>query len=68
MPLILIGMNLQLWAAGMQISKLRKLMFNQQFMDKHYGEIHKNELREDIQRGGYPDTGNGLYAQKLSYS
>lgn len=68
MPLILIGLNLQAWAAGLQIGKLRKVMFNKQFMEKHYGEIHKNELKEEIQLGGYPDTGNGLYAQKLSYS
>lgn len=37
-------------------------------MEKNFGEIHKNELKEDIQAGGYPDVGSGLYSQKLSYS
>ncbi len=36
-------------------------------MRKHFGEMHQNELGEEIQMGGAPDVGSGLYAQKLSY-
>lgn len=67
-PLVLIGMNVQLWLAGLHVGKLRKQLFNKEFMEKHFGEIHQNELKHKIDAGGYPDMGNGIYSQKLSYS
>jgi glutathione S-transferase len=36
-------------------------------MEKEFGAIHQDQLKEPIQRGGYPDTGSGRYSQKLSY-
>lgn len=65
--LVLAGMNLQAWYAGFKVSGYRRKIFNQEFMDKNFGEIHQNELKEKIQPYGYPDTGNGLYSHKLSY-
>jgi hypothetical protein len=44
-PLVLIAMNFQLAMAGGSLSKLRKQLFNQAFMEKHFGELHKNELK-----------------------
>jgi hypothetical protein len=67
-PLVLIGMNVQLWFAGYYVGKVRKEIFNKEFMKKHFGEIHTNELKQEIQLGGYPDMGSGIYSQKLSYS
>jgi hypothetical protein len=31
-------------------------------MLKNFGETHKKELKEEIQAGGYPDMGSGVYA------
>jgi hypothetical protein len=67
-PLVLIGLNFQLWLAGLEVGRVRKQLFNQEFMKKHFGEVHKNDLKELIQPGGYPDMGSGIYSQKLSYS
>jgi hypothetical protein len=61
-------MSLQLWLMSLAIRNQRKEMFNQDFMEKHFGKTHKDQIHEDIQMGGFPDTGNGFYSQKLSYS
>lgn len=36
-------------------------------MEKYFQDVHKRELGEDIEPGGYPDAGNGNYSSKLSY-
>ena len=36
-------------------------------MKKEFGDEHQRHLGEEIVLGGYPDNGNGVYAQKLSY-
>jgi len=28
---------------------------------------HLKEIKEKVPKGGYPDCGNGVYADKLSY-
>jgi len=37
-------------------------------MEKHFGNVHKRELDEDIVSGGFPDIGHGRYSEKLSYA
>lgn len=65
--LVIAGMNLQAWYAGFKVAKVRRQIFNQEFMDKNFGDVHKREVGQPIQVGGYPDTGSGIYSQKLSY-
>jgi glutathione S-transferase len=36
-------------------------------MEDNFGEEHFKETGFKVQKGGYPDMGNGRYAQKLSY-
>jgi len=36
-------------------------------MEKNFGNLHLKEMKEKIPRGGYPDCGNGVYSDKLSY-
>ncbi len=45
----------------------RAKFFPKEFMEKEFGQVHKEQLGEDIQGGGYPDTGSGVYSHKLSY-
>ncbi len=44
--LVLAGMNLQAWYAGFKVSGYRRKIFNQEFMDKNFGEVHQNELKD----------------------
>ncbi len=69
-PLVIaaaLGMSWQMWGFGLSLGRFRQETFNEDFMRKEFGTVHQKELGEDIERGGYPDTGNGLYAQRLSY-
>jgi len=36
-------------------------------MNQHFGVEHKQLFGKEIEKGGYPDMGNGRYSQKLSY-
>jgi len=45
----------------------RSKMFTQEFLDEHFGEAHHHAFGEKIPKGGYPDMGNGRYAERLSY-
>ena len=45
----------------------RAKAFPHQFLKDNFGEIHKKATGQEIPRGGYPDTGSGVYSQKLSY-
>ena len=65
--LVLAGMNVQMAIAGIGVSKCRGKIFNQEFMEQQFGEVHQKELGYKIGKGGYPDTGSGVYSQKLSY-
>lgn len=47
--------------------KLRGELFNEEYMKKNFGEEHKSATGKEIEKGGYPDMGNGKYSAKLSY-
>jgi hypothetical protein len=56
-----------MWTEGFEVSRMRKKIFNKDFMEKIYAVTHKNSLGWNIGAGGYPDCGSGLYSSKLSY-
>lgn len=62
-----LGMSWQAFAFAAQISKFRRQVFNKDFMQDEFRTMHKRELNADIQVGGLPDTGSGVYSQRLSY-
>ena len=41
-PLVLLGLNLQILYAGFEVSSCRKKIFNKEFMKKNFGETHQN--------------------------
>lgn len=43
---VIVGMNLQLFYYSREISTLRKRYFNEPFMARYFGDIHKYELQE----------------------
>eukprot|EP01017_Pseudomicrothorax_dubius_P037616 TRINITY_DN5537_c0_g1_i4.p1 TRINITY_DN5537_c0_g1~~TRINITY_DN5537_c0_g1_i4.p1 ORF type:complete len:199 (-),score=37.01 TRINITY_DN5537_c0_g1_i4:139-735(-) len=45
----------------------RGRIYNKQYMESNFGEIHKKTFGSNIQREGYPDMGNGFYSTKLGY-
>ena len=47
--------------------KVRGQVFTEEFLKNNFGEQHKEATGEDIPKGGYPDSGSGLYSQKLTY-
>jgi len=47
--------------------KKRMEVFNKEFMEKNFKEMHEREIGSDLPQGGYPDMGNGRYAEKLTY-
>lgn len=60
-------MNLQAYFAAVEITRMRKKIFNKEFLEKNFQDLHEREVKEPIQPNGYPDTGNGRYSDKLSY-
>ena len=64
---VLIGMNMQIFYISRQISSMRKEIFTERFMKENFGDLHRMEVKEEIQLMGYPDSGDNLYSQKLSY-
>lgn len=64
---VCLAMSWQMWTQGGAISAFRAKIFNEEFMKKEFGGVHRNELKEEIGRGGAPDCGSGIYANKLSY-
>ena len=46
--------------------KIRRQIFNKDFMAQ-FNELHQEAFGTTLPFGGYPDTGNGIYAEKLSY-
>jgi hypothetical protein len=64
---VLIGMNMQIFYISRQISSMRKEIFTERFMKENFGDLHRMEVKEEIQHMGYPDAGDNLYSQKLSY-
>ncbi|KRX05346.1 hypothetical protein PPERSA_00647 [Pseudocohnilembus persalinus] len=71
-PYVLIAataLGLECHLTGFIGMKTRQRVFNKEFMEKNFEEIHKKEIGQDekIPSLGYPDMGNGFYSQKLSY-
>ena len=52
---------------GFMAGSKRSTIFNKQFMEDNFAEVHFKEVMQGLPKGGYPDTGNGLYSDKLSY-
>ena len=52
-----------------KVAKLRKIYFNTDFMEKNFGEIHRENFGKNaaLSKLGYPDNGEGRYTDKLSY-
>lgn len=69
-PLVIFtGLAINIYAVGQAaaVTRKRAKIFPVEFLEKYFGEQHKKAMGQDIDALGYPDTGNGLYAQKLSY-
>jgi hypothetical protein len=69
-PLVLaagLGITFHAFTRAQAVMAFRLKIFPKEFMEKEFGAIHQEQLDEPIQKGGYPDTGNGRYSQKLSY-
>lgn len=47
--------------------KIRGEIFTEEFMKTNFGDEHKTKIGVEIEKGGYPDMGNGRYSSKLSY-
>ena len=58
---------LQCIITGFIPDRRRNRFFNQAFLEKHFADQHLQETGAPIVKGGYPDMGNGRYAEKLSY-
>jgi hypothetical protein len=39
--IVLVGMNFQSWWAGRDVSAFRKKIFNKEFMNKNFGDLHR---------------------------
>jgi len=40
---------------------------NHEYLQKEFGEEHKEATGQDIGKGGYPDMGSGRYVMKSGY-
>ena len=47
--------------------RARAKAFTEQYMKENYGTEHLRLTQEEIKKGGYPDTGSGLYSNNLTY-
>ena len=54
-------MAIQVVLQGFSIGGQRRKLFNKAFFDKNFPSM------KNYPKGGYPDTGNGRYAAKLSH-
>lgn len=64
---VALAINLHCHVTSWKVGKSRKEIFNKEFMEKEFGLLHRSQFGEEIACGGYPDAGNGVYSQKLSY-
>jgi len=49
------------------IGPVRKRIFNKDYLNKNFGQVHRKEIGGDVPVLGYPDLGNGRFSQLLSY-
>ena len=47
--------------------KIRGEVFTEEYLKNNFGQQHKEATGQEIAKGGYPDSGCGIYSQKLSY-
>ena len=52
---------------GFLAGGLRRKIFTEEFLETNFGETHKKEIGSLPPKAGYPDHGNGVYGDKLSY-
>lgn len=63
-----VAVALQCYLVGFTIAQgKRRKYFNEEFLQKNFGEEHKKAYGCNVPKQGYPDLGNGRYSQKLSY-
>lgn len=62
------GIGLQCFFTGFGVSmRARQKYFTDQFMQDNFGEIHQKEVGKPLPKLGYPDSGSGIYSEKLTY-
>ena len=49
------------------INMTRSKTFTRAFMDEKFGQVAQRELGGPAPNGGYPDTGNGLHSDQLTF-
>ena len=52
---------------GWLVTRARATHFSKEFMKKEFGSEHLSSVKSEVVEGGYPDCGDGRYAQKLSF-
>ena len=62
-----LGITIHAFTQASSVSSERKRVFPKAFLEKEFGALHREQIGEDIPEGGYPDTGSGVYSQKLTY-
>ena len=63
------GIALECFFLGIiYINRIRGKIFTQEFMDKNFGQVSNNAFGVPPSKTGYPDSGNGLHANKLPFS
>ena len=64
-----LGISLQCYFTGFLVAQPRRFkMFNREFMNKNFKEIHQKETGQSVAPDqGYPDMGSGVYSEKLTY-
>ena len=54
-------------ATGYLVTRVRNRFFNQEWLEKNFGAEYEKYFKTKIPQGGYPDDGNGKFAEKLSF-
>ena len=56
-----------LWI-GFMAARHRRDFFSEEMLNKNFQETHEKQIgKGSLRPGGYPDTGNGRYSEKLEY-
>ena len=63
-----VAIAIQCFLVGFTVAEGKRIKyFNQEFLEKNFGDEHKKEFGTSVPKFGYPDHGSGRYSQKLSY-
>ena len=65
--LSIFAIAVQCFFTGFIAGGSRSKAFNKDFMERNFGEIHFKTFGVNPPQGGYPDMGNGRYAERLDY-